>query len=1060
MTMFTVSSAAPSGPGTLGQALNDAFNDANADADTISLDPGVVTTISGLGGATLRSDVTLHASTAQSISADIAGSGSLSKSGQGTLTLSGNNTYAGTTTVTAGVLQVSLDGNLGAGTVTVGNGATLLFDISGGITLDNTLAGTGKLEILGAFSQLTLAGANSASQVEIYANYGADVAANTQAALGHGAVTLHGGSLSVTSGTFDNSLTVIDNGGFSAIIYVQDDVEFSGDISGSGLLALRGSGTRILSGDNADFTGHLQLQDGVTVLANNTAFGAGTSAISISGASLRLTDGVTLTRDLQIDTRGGAIELKSGQASSNGDIDIDSSATITVDTGATLTLSGVLSGAGMPSMDNPGDPSIAKNGGGTLVLTGLNAGLLVDLALNAGSVVVGSGHALGAGAVAVSNGATLQVTGATTIDNALSGNGTLKTVADSTLQNLNQRTQITLAGDNNGAAITIDATTATVVAAATADELGQGAIVLKGGALELGSGSFGNAITLIQDAWGASVETSDAIILTGDISGAGNLTIQGSGTTTLTGDNAGFTGSLQLATNSILVVGSDTALGANTVSLEMFAPAILRLADGVEIANSVTNFEGSLELLAGSASATGGINIGVVGGAEVKVGANAHLTLSGVVSDQSSGMGFPGVPGPSYTLDKTGAGALTLSGVSTYTLDTQVLAGTLIVNGTLVSAVSVQSGAFLGGTGTIDADVTVNGTLAAGQSPGVLHTGNLLLNSGATFAVELGGTVLGDYDRIDVTGTVTLGGALSLSLVNSFNPTGSASFTIIDNDGTADLVTGSFTGLAEGATVSTGGLNFTISYIGGDGNDVVLTFKATPPTTPPPEPEPEPPVNVPTDASDVLTTPPSGGSIAAGLGDDRVTGNTGADSLHGNQGNDTLYGGGGADTVRGGQGDDFVHGNQGHDMLFGDLGRDTLSGGQGEDLLQGKQGDDLLFGDLGNDTILGGQGDDVIMGGDGNDYLSGDLGDDVLTGGAGADVFNVSGGAGRDVIIDFSHAQGDMVRLSANVAGDFTALMSQISTQGADTVISLGDQLIVLTGVASSSLTASDFLFV
>ncbi len=765
MTVFSVYSASASGIGTLGQALNDSFNDANGDADTIGLDPSVVTSISDLGGATLRSAVTLDASTAQSISADIAGSGSLAKAGQGTLTLSGDNTYAGTTTVAAGVLQVSSDGNLGAGTVTIASGATLLFEISGGVTFDNTLAGTGTLEVLGAFSQLSLTGANGSSQVAIYANYGANIEAGDQADLGHGAITLHGGSLSVTSGSFDNSLTVIDNGGFSAIIYVQGDVELAGDIIGSGLLAVRGSGARILSGDNSAFTGLLQLQDGVTILANNTAVGAGTQAATMSDATLRLTDGIALTRAIEIDSRGGAIELLSGQASSSGAIDIQSSATITVDTGASLTLSGALSGAGMPSMFSSGDPVV----------------------------------------------------------------------------------------------------------------------------------------------------------------------------------------------------------------------------------------------------------------------------------------------------DKAGSGTLTLSGISTYTVDTHVLAGTLVVNGTIVSAVSVDSGATLGGTGTINADVSVNGTLAAGQSPGVLHTGNLLLNGGATFAVEMGGTVVGDYDQIDVAGTVTVGGALSLSLVNSFSPTSSASFIIIDNDGTTDLVTGTFTSLAEGATVSAGGVNFKISYVGGDGNDVALTFTGTPT---PPTPEPEQPVNLPTDASDVLTTPAWGGIVAAGLGDDRVTGDIGADDLQGNQGNDTLHAGGGADTVRGGQGEDFVHGNQGEDKLFGDLGGDTLSGGKGQDWLQGNQGDDLLLGDLGDDTILGGQGHDVIHGGDGIDYLSGDLGSDVLTGGAGADIFNFSGRAGHDVITDFSRAQGDLIRLSAADAADFAALVNKISAQGADTVITLGAEVIVMTGVASSSLTASDFVFV
>src|SRR5207244_8657071 len=44
-------------------------------------------------------------------------------------------------------------------------------------------------------------------------------------------------------------------------------------------------------------------------------------------------------------------------------------------------------------------------------------------------------------------------------------------------------------------------------------------------------------------------------------------------------------------------------------------------------------------------------------------------------------------------------------------------------------------------------------------------------------------------------------------------------------------VTGTFAGLPQGATVAVGGLGFTVSYTGGSGNDVVLSF-AGPVATP------------------------------------------------------------------------------------------------------------------------------------------------------------------------------------------------------------------------------------
>jgi hypothetical protein len=63
---------------------------------------------------------------------------------------------------------------------------------------------------------------------------------------------------------------------------------------------------------------------------------------------------------------------------------------------------------------------------------------------------------------------------------------------------------------------------------------------------------------------------------------------------------------------------------------------------------------------------------------------------------------------------------------------------------------------------------------------------------------------------------------LSLTLVAT-----RTSFTIIDNDA-ADAVTGTFLGLAEGASITVDSYVFTISYVGGDGNDVVLTTKTAP----------------------------------------------------------------------------------------------------------------------------------------------------------------------------------------------------------------------------------------
>ena len=218
-----------------------------------------------------------------------------------------------------------------------------------------------------------------------------------------------------------------------------------------------------------------------------------------------------------------------------------------------------------------------------------------------------------------------------------------------------------------------------------------------------------------------------------------------------------------------------------------------------------------------------------LGARNLSVGSNNQSTVfSGVMQDG----GYPGGPGGvGGGLTKIGAGTLTISGTNTYTGATTVEAGKLILNGSITSAVSVNSGT-LSGSGTARA-ITVNsgGTLSPGDGVGILNAiGNLTLSLGATYLVDLNGTAVGtQYDQTNVSGAVGLGNA-TLSLGLGFTPVTGDVFTIINNDGT-DQVTGTFNGLAEGATLTAGGLAFTISYQNGDGNDVVLTSVVPEPAT-------------------------------------------------------------------------------------------------------------------------------------------------------------------------------------------------------------------------------------
>jgi hypothetical protein len=151
--------------------------------------------------------------------------------------------------------------------------------------------------------------------------------------------------------------------------------------------------------------------------------------------------------------------------------------------------------------------------------------------------------------------------------------------------------------------------------------------------------------------------------------------------------------------------------------------------------------------------------------------------------------------------------------------------GTVTINGSRGNVI-LSTGSVLKGTGTVG-DLLIQGTasLKPGASPGCIASSNLTI--AGIYEVDLGGlTACTEYDQTKVTGTVNLtGGTLKIVRYNNMVPRLNNSFTIISNDGT-DKVTGTFTGLAQGATVKSDGITYTVSYTGGDGNDVVLTVTA------------------------------------------------------------------------------------------------------------------------------------------------------------------------------------------------------------------------------------------
>ena len=236
---------------------------------------------------------------------------------------------------------------------------------------------------------------------------------------------------------------------------------------------------------------------------------------------------------------------------------------------------------------------------------------------------------------------------------------------------------------------------------------------------------------------------------------------------------------------------------ADTSSVNVLAPSLLDL-------NGFSETIGSL-----------------VGSGQVSLGAG-RLTVSNEVGDCV----FSGViTGSTGGLTKSGAATLTLSGTNKYSGTTAVSNGTLCVNGVISNSpvALYTSGSTLSGTGIVWS-ITVNqGLLRPGSSAGILTSLSTMTLNPGTLEIELNGTNVGTgYDQVRALTGVALGTTSSLSVTRNFASSPGTTFKIIDNASTKAVI-GTFNGLPEGKAFAVSGLPFQISYVGGDGNDVVLT---------------------------------------------------------------------------------------------------------------------------------------------------------------------------------------------------------------------------------------------
>jgi len=318
--------------------------------------------------------------------------------------------------------------------------------------------------------------------------------------------------------------------------------------------------------------------------------------------------------------------------------------------------------------------------------------------------------------------------------------------------------------------------------------------------------------------------TFDGVIA--NSSSTGNLVKQGSGTITLRGTNT-FGGSVSIS-GGVLRITRAAALGSGTktVTINGSTTKMLEL-DGsggaialpASVSFVTSGVSGVIRNTAGNNSIAGAFTITDGNGNSRIISDGGTLTLSGNVTankasrvldlagSSTAANTFSGVLSNTNTpaLTKSGTGTWIVSGANTYQGATTIDGGTLVLSGSLASSVTTQAAILAPqGTPSTSANLTQNAT----------STYRVRVNAGAA-------------DRLAVGGSVTLAGTLDL-----IAPPGlyaGSSFTILDKT-SAGAISGTFAGLAQGASFPLGGYTWQISYSGGNGNDVVLSITNGPTT--------------------------------------------------------------------------------------------------------------------------------------------------------------------------------------------------------------------------------------
>lgn len=447
-------------------------------------------------------------------------------------------------------------------------------------------------------------------------------------------------------------------------------------------------------------------------------------------------------------------------------------------------------GSGILLIENGGvvtnvDGEVGKVSGATGVVTVQGTG---SVWANTGALTVGGA---GTGTLTIADGGALQVgsgpgfAGPATINSQSALNigvgglaGTLaagSVVNDGSLAFNHTDASVVSAAISGGGSITkagVGVTTLSSVAGFN------GTVSVSGGQLVLQNGSNADAYTV--NAASGTLHFENATVAEGPILGsitANSGTVEYLGSTVtgryLRGDgthrvlNGGFSHFNGVTTFTTAKIVQD-----GTTTFDLFTNGGLLTSNGYSYLTSTTNTASGRIVVNGIVETSEFLNSG-----ELTINNGATLYNYGSKLVNGGGSRTTVNPGGAISLSSGAANQLDLNGAL------------LVNNGTITGTVNVNYGSLAKGAGAYGVvNVFDGGVYSPGNSPGTATVSSLQFDDGSTVGgpklqIELGGINQGtEYDHIDVTGLLSLGGTLDVSLLPGFNPQSGNTFDILDWD--------------------------------------------------------------------------------------------------------------------------------------------------------------------------------------------------------------------------------------------------------------------------------------